>query len=82
MADLTVPIDRGGNVRHGRSAKRIRLRAAIRRVIIDIYRVVVRRTQRRELRALVDQDDQHLLRDIGLTRDQARREADKWPWQR
>jgi uncharacterized protein YjiS (DUF1127 family) len=31
---------------------------------------------------LADHDDQHLLRDIGLTRRDARREAAKWFWQR
>jgi uncharacterized protein YjiS (DUF1127 family) len=40
-----------------------------------------RTEQRRALRELSD-DDPHLLRDIGLTRQEAYREAAKWFWQR
>jgi uncharacterized protein YjiS (DUF1127 family) len=43
---------------------------------------LVRTEQRRALGELADHDDQHLLRDIGLTRRDARREAAKWFWQR
>jgi uncharacterized protein YjiS (DUF1127 family) len=41
-----------------------------------------RSSQRRVLREWIEYDQQHLLRDIGLTREQARREAAKWFWQR
>jgi len=43
---------------------------------------IARTEQRRALRELADHNDQHLLRDIGLTHPEAYREADKWFWQR
>ena len=43
---------------------------------------LARREQRRTLRELADDNDQHLLRDIGLTRQEAYREAGKWFWRR
>jgi uncharacterized protein YjiS (DUF1127 family) len=43
---------------------------------------LARTGQRHALGELADHDDQHLLRDIGLTRRDARREAAKWFWQR
>jgi uncharacterized protein YjiS (DUF1127 family) len=44
-----------------------------------VRRQFVRRRQREALRAIAD--DQHLLRDLGLTRQQALDEADKFLWQ-
>lgn len=41
-----------------------------------VLRVVERQRQRARLRVL----DDHLLKDIGLTREQADREANKPPW--
>jgi uncharacterized protein YjiS (DUF1127 family) len=41
-----------------------------------------RSSQRRVLREWAEHDEQHLLRDIGVTREEARREAGKWFWQR
>ncbi|HLH90517.1 MAG TPA: hypothetical protein VKX28_18855 [Xanthobacteraceae bacterium] len=41
-----------------------------------------RSSQRRVLREWVEHNDRHLLRDIGMTRAEARREAAKWFWQR
>jgi uncharacterized protein YjiS (DUF1127 family) len=43
---------------------------------------LARTQQRRALRELADHDDQHLLRDIGMTRQAAYREAAKRFWQR
>ena len=43
-----------------------------------VRRQFARRNQREALRALAD--DPHLLRDLGLTRDQALEEADKPFW--
>jgi uncharacterized protein YjiS (DUF1127 family) len=44
-----------------------------------VRRQFVRRRQREALRAIAD--DAHLLRDLGLTRQQALDEADKFLWQ-
>jgi uncharacterized protein YjiS (DUF1127 family) len=43
---------------------------------------LARASQRRALDDLADHGDEHLLRDIGLTRGDARREAAKWFWER
>jgi uncharacterized protein YjiS (DUF1127 family) len=43
---------------------------------------LARAEQRRALDELADRDDEHFLRDIGLTRREARREAAKWFWER
>jgi uncharacterized protein YjiS (DUF1127 family) len=37
-------------------------------------------SQRRALRELAEEQDDHLLRDIGISREAARREAAKWFW--
>jgi|HubBroStandDraft_4_1064222.scaffolds.fasta_scaffold1170113_1 uncharacterized protein YjiS (DUF1127 family) len=47
-----------------------------------IGRWVTRSRQRRALREIAESDDRHLLRDIGVTREEAFREADKWFWRR
>jgi uncharacterized protein YjiS (DUF1127 family) len=47
-----------------------------------IGRWVARSRQRRALREIAESDDRHLLRDIGVTREEAFREADKWFWRR
>jgi len=47
-----------------------------------IGRWVARSRQRRALREIAESDDCHLLRDIGVTREEAFREADKWFWRR
>ena len=41
-----------------------------------------RAEQRRALRELADHEDEHLLRDIAVTRREAHREGAKWFWQR
>src|SRR5690242_1333683 len=42
---------------------------------------IARRAERRALRELADRNDQHMLDDIGVTREQARDAAAKWFWQ-
>ena len=54
----------------------------IRGIATAIRDAMQRSSQRRVLRTWVEYDEQHLLRDIGVTREQARREAAKWFWQR
>lgn len=54
----------------------------IRRAATAIHDAAQRSSQRRVLRSWVECNEQHLLRDIGVTREQARREAAKWFWQR
>lgn len=51
------------------------------RVLYDVLRTVRRLRQRsRERNALAELDD-HMLNDIGLTREQALRESRKWSWE-
>ena len=54
----------------------------VRRIATAIRDARQRSSQRRVLRTWVEYDEQHLLRDIGVTREQARREVAKWFWQR
>jgi uncharacterized protein YjiS (DUF1127 family) len=50
----------------------------IRRAATAIRDAAERSSQRRILREWAECHEQHLLRDIGITRDQALREAAKW----
>jgi uncharacterized protein YjiS (DUF1127 family) len=43
---------------------------------------LARKAQRRALREIAEDGDHHILRDIGLMRCEAYREAAKWFWQR
>ena len=81
MCDLTALTHHHGSARPARASREIARFLSISPIIRGIRTALARRARRRELRALVEQSDQHLLRDIGLTREQAGREADKWPWQ-
>lgn len=56
--------------------------STIRRAAAAIRNAAQRSSQRRALREWVDHNEQHLLRDIGITRERAGREAEKWFWQR
>ena len=56
--------------------------AALSSLVSAIGTGLARKAQRRALRELANEDDQRLLRDIGLTRREADREAAKWFWQR
>ena len=81
MTSLTALTHHRGGARHERASLVIRLFPLVTAVLNRIQRARACSARRRELRALVDGDDQHLLSDIGLTREQALREAAKWPWQ-
>jgi uncharacterized protein YjiS (DUF1127 family) len=59
-----------------------RFLALIRRSLRLIGNSLARSAERRVLREYADGNDEHLLRDIGITRRQAYREAAKWFWQR
>ncbi|MBY3754298.1 DUF1127 domain-containing protein [Azospirillum formosense] len=49
----------------------------VKRALGEVLGMIARHRQRRSLAAL----DDHLLRDVGLSRTEARREADKAFWQ-
>jgi uncharacterized protein YjiS (DUF1127 family) len=69
--------DRGGRQLH-RRALHPKLPAGL---SATIRNWLARRRRRRSLTALSELDD-HLLRDIGLSRQEAVRECAKWFWQR
>jgi len=56
--------------------------ALIAGILATIRTWVARRRGRRQLRDLAEGGEHHLLEDIGLTREDAFRAADKWFWQR
>lgn len=62
-----------------REGARLRARAAFARILDGFSTYLARRRQRDALAGLAD--DKHLLADIGLTREQALREAGKPFWQ-
>ena len=47
----------------------------------DLAPAIARLWERRRERQLLLELDDHLLNDIGITRQQAESEAAKWPWQ-
>jgi uncharacterized protein YjiS (DUF1127 family) len=49
--------------------------------IDSVWNALVRWLDASRTRQTLDELDEHLLRDIGLTRDEARREASKFFWQ-
>ncbi len=56
--------------------------ALIAKLLIMIGTWIARSRGRKALYDLAERNDQHLLKDIGLTRGQAFREAAKWFWRR
>ena len=72
----------GGGARVIRSSWPLAAIAALPALSFAIGASLERSEQRRRLRELADDNDQHLLRDIGLTRREAYCEAAKWFWQR
>lgn len=56
-------------------------KAGIAGFIATIRVWVVRHRGREALRELAERGDQHLLADIGVTREEALRRAGKWFWQ-
>ena len=43
--------------------------------------LIARSSERQALRDFAETNDQHMLKDIGVTREQARHTADRWFWQ-
>jgi uncharacterized protein YjiS (DUF1127 family) len=81
MSSLTTPIVYGRSIRFIRSSWLAAI-AAPSELFRAIGAALARSEQRRRLREVADDNDQHLLRDIGLTRREAYREAAKCFWQR
>jgi len=81
MTILTLrrPLGTAGAVR-GRGKKSAAGR--ISRCRGTIARWIARFRQRRALYEIAERDDQHLLKDIGVSREEAFREADKPFWRR
>ena len=71
-----------GNVAGAAYRSDQRLRDMVGRLSQMIGRWVARSRQRRALREIAESDDRHLLRDIGVSREEAFRETDKWFWRR
>jgi uncharacterized protein YjiS (DUF1127 family) len=71
----SVPIV--GRTSHGRALSDRSL-STLRRTFQTLIRWVLRKRERRALRELAH--DEHLLKDVGLTREQALREAGKLFW--
>jgi uncharacterized protein YjiS (DUF1127 family) len=76
------PLALGNNVAGVAYRSGQRLRRVVGRLRQMIGRCAARSRQRRALREIAESDDRHLLRDIGVTREEAFREADKWFWRR
>jgi uncharacterized protein YjiS (DUF1127 family) len=67
--------------RKARSHRRGRRPRLPTRVFVGIRDWFARMHRRQNLRRLVEMDD-HLLKDIGVSREEALRESAKWFWQR
>ena len=55
-------------------------KSAVGRISRTIARWIARSRQRRALREIAERSDDHLLKDIGVSREEAFREADKPFW--
>ena len=62
--------------------QRPRVTSLIAGLVSTIRRWVARSQQRRALREIAERTDDHLLKDIGVSQEEAFREADKPFWQR
>jgi uncharacterized protein YjiS (DUF1127 family) len=62
--------------------QRPRVTSLIAGLASTIRRWVARSQQRRALREIAERTDDHLLKDIGVSREEALREADKPFWRR
>ena len=78
MSSLTTPTVDGGSIRSICSSWPLAAIATLSVLSRAIGASLARSEQRRRLRELADDNDQHLLRDIGVTRREAYREAAKW----
>jgi uncharacterized protein YjiS (DUF1127 family) len=82
MPDLTARPDHRGAFRHDPSAWRSGISVVNRQVFATMGDWIARSYARRRLRDLIERGDEHLLRDIGVTRAEAIARAAKWFWQR
>ena len=78
MWSLITSIVNWGGTRFIRSSWTLAAIATLSVLSRAIGASLARSEQRRRLRELADDNDQHLLRDIGMTRREAYREAAKW----
>lgn len=84
---MSIPIARrSGTVRGLSRFRPWRLAGAAVGLAAGVYSIVkrwiARSNQRRALLEIAQSDDRHLLRDIGVSRQEAFREAEKWFWRR
>jgi len=82
MTSLTTRIQRHTTAHRRTSSAIDGIFAFLRQFFRSVRHGLARRSGRRTLYDLADCNDEHLLRDIGMTRDEAYREAAKWFWQR
>jgi uncharacterized protein YjiS (DUF1127 family) len=83
---MTIPIARRLSFRDAASSTPSHSKARLCRLIADmrstVSRCLARSRQRRTLRDIAERNDFHLLKDIGVSQEEALREADKPFWQR
>jgi uncharacterized protein YjiS (DUF1127 family) len=83
---MTIPIARRLSFRDAASSTPSHSKARLCRLIADmratVGRCLARSRQRRTLRDIAERNDFHLLKDIGVSQEEALREADKPFWQR
>jgi uncharacterized protein YjiS (DUF1127 family) len=83
---MTIPIARRLSFRDAASSTPSHSKARLCRLIVDmrstVGRCLARSRQRRTLRDIAERNDFHLLKDIGVSPEEALREADKPFWQR
>jgi uncharacterized protein YjiS (DUF1127 family) len=83
---MSIPIARRLSFGDAASSTPSRSKSRLRRLIADtrstIDRWFARSRQRRSLREIAERNDLHLLKDIGVSQQEALREADKPFWRR
>jgi len=83
---MSIPIARKLSFRNAGSSTRSHSKARLRRLIADtrstVGRWFARSRQRRALREIAERNDLHLLKDIGVSQQEALREAGKPFWRR
>jgi len=82
MPNPTVRPHHRGPLRLDLSSRHERGPALLHAIFAVIRQWIARSGERQALRDLAERDDPHLLRDVGLTREQALRDGAKWFWQR
>ena len=83
---MIIPIARRLSFRDAASSTPSHSKARLCRLIADmrstVGRCLARSRQRRTLRDIAERNDFHLLKDIGVSQEEALREADKPFWRR